>query len=71
MTQTQQMSYRLVTGAGIVHSMTAGRTYRLHGVEVTNKPEFVTGKADCGALTSSAARHTESDVTCEKCLARA
>jgi hypothetical protein len=59
------------TARGVIHALTVGREYTLQGYRTTNRVEFVTGKADCGALTSGAATHTTDPVTCPRCLAKA
>ena len=62
------MTYNVRTAHGTVHQMTAGRTFTMRGSARVNKPEVVNGKADCGALTSSAASHTTEAVNCKSCL---
>lgn len=68
MSTTQRTHVR--TARGTVHALTVGRTYTLQGYRTTNRAGSVTGKADCGALTSGAATHTTEPVTCARCNAR-
>jgi hypothetical protein len=55
------------TAHGTVHALTIGRTYKMYGSPRVNKLGVPNGKADCGALTSSAATLTDEPVTCVKC----
>ena len=63
--------YTRRTGAGTVHTMTAGKGYTLRGHWLTNDPANLWGKADCGALVSTAASPTEEPVNCAKCEVKA
>ena len=64
------MTFNVRTAHGTIHSMTDGRTYRLYDMTVTNEAGRVTGKADCGAHTSGAAKLTDEPVTCAKCISK-
>lgn len=60
------------TAHGTIHSATIGRTFKLHGYPQTNRAGVAAGKADCGALTSTAAEVVPAHshpVSCPKCLA--
>lgn len=59
------------TAHGTVHRATIGRTYKIHGIPAVNRAGCPTSKADCGALTSTAAVIIAGPVTCPKCIARA
>lgn len=59
-----------VRTARTVHSLTIGREYTEHGRRSTNSADTVIGKADCGAITSGAATHTDQPVTCPRCRNR-
>lgn len=56
------------TARGVIHVLTIGREYKLHGYPCTNREGVEMGKADCGSLTSGAAEVTTADATCPKCL---
>jgi len=57
------------TAHGTIHRKTIGRTYRGHGHLYTNGDDCAAGKADCGALVSTAATITDAEVTCARCIA--
>lgn len=60
----------VITGSGTVHRLTAGRTYTHRGWASANRPGSPVGKADCGSLTSQAAKVTDAPVSCPGCLDR-
>lgn len=62
-------TYNVRTAAGVVHTITVGRTYKQHGMTARNT-EGPIGRADCGSQTSSAATVTDEAANCPKCLAR-
>ena len=63
-------TYNVRTAHGTVHRMTTGRTFKQYGSTRTNRgPVSPCGKADCGALTSAAAKVTSEPVDCPKCEA--
>ena len=65
------MKQNVKTAHGVVHSATIGRTYKLYGMPQVNRERVAAGKADCGALTSTAAKVTTDPVTCSKCKEQA
>ena len=62
-------TYRVRTGHGTVHLMSATRSFQFYGRTRTNDPAYASGKAECGALTSAAASLTTDSITCTKCSA--
>jgi hypothetical protein len=56
---------------GTIHSLTDNRVYIFRGMKAENRPGSKFGKADCGAITSGAARVTDEPVNCAKCLSHA
>lgn len=62
-------TFNVATATGTVHRMTTGRTWKAYGETFANRHGEARGKADCGAKISSAARVTDSAVTCPKCSA--
>lgn len=67
---TTQSTFQVRTAHGTIHRMNATRSFQFYGRTRTNNPDQVCGKADCGALTSAAAKITTEAVTCPKCIAR-
>jgi hypothetical protein len=60
-------THNVRTAHGTIHRLTAGRAYTHRGYPTANKAGSKCGKADCGALTSAAARVTDEPVNCPKC----
>jgi hypothetical protein len=54
---------------GTVHRFTDGRVYTFRGMRAENAHGSRFGKADCGAITSGAARVTDEPINCAKCQA--
>lgn len=61
-------TYGSRTAHGRVHSLTAGRKFKIYGTPSENDPKHAAGKADCGALVSTAATLTDEPVNCPGCL---
>lgn len=62
--------YRVQSAHGRIHILTDGRKYKVHGIPFVNSAESMCGRADCGAVTSTAADLTHAPANCERCIQR-
>lgn len=63
-------TYRVRSAHGRIHILVDGRKYKVHGILFVNRADSMCGRADCGAVTSTAATLTHEPANCERCIDR-